>query len=86
MVSAASTDVQTGVWRVQARVNLHQNKFEDFELHHYSVGPEGASAQIQPAEEPSEPKGYSYPVPGSKHIFSSNCIEEWPNKSYSVTL
>jgi len=28
-----------------------------------SQEPEGASAQIQPVEEPSEPKGYSYPVP-----------------------
>ena len=69
MVSAASTGVQTGAWRVQARVNFHLNYFEDFELHHYSAEPEGASAQIQPVEEPSEPKGYSYPVPGSKHIF-----------------
>jgi hypothetical protein len=28
-----------------------------------SQEPEGASAQILPVEEPSEPKGYSYPVP-----------------------
>ena len=89
MVSAASTGVQTGAWRVQARVNFHLNYFEDFELHHYSAEPEGASAQIQPVEEPSEPKGYSYPVPGSKHIFYQmnpdikviSHIEDWTNES-----
>ena len=69
MVSAALTDVQTGAWRVQARVNFHLNYFEDFELQLSFIGPEGAPAQTLPVEEPSEPKGYSYPVPGSKHIF-----------------
>lgn len=28
-----------------------------------SQGPEGAPAQVLPVEEPSEPKGYNYPVP-----------------------
>ena len=56
----------------QGKFAWKSNEFEDFELQNCLLGPEGASAQIVPVEEPSEPKGYSYPVPGSIQHFSSD--------------